>query len=392
MPDPAGAAAVGPSEGSKEHGTEEVRVSTLELFFDLVFVFTITQLTAVLAQNPSAEGLLRVSVMLVVIWWMYGGYAWLTNVVAPDRVTYQLLLLGGMAAFLVVSLAVPTAFGDGGVEFGLAYLLVVLIHAGLFTRSQVGGAATAIFTVAPLNIGAAVMITAAGIFGGVARDVLWGLAVAVILLPSLRPPDPRFEINPTHFVERHGLVVIVALGESVVAVGIGASAHELSLGLVSIAVLGLCLTACLWWSYFGEGEDQRALEAMLATPPSERPWRALNAFYHWHLLILLGIVALASALEQAIGHASDPLSFGRSLALGGGTAIFLIGDSLFRRTLSIGRPGWRLLAATLAMATLALGTEFSALAQLAALFASLAVCLGLELAAKGSAAPGAARA
>src|SRR3954453_23714985 len=119
----------------------ELRVSTLELFFDLVFVFTITQLTAVLAGRPTGIGLLHVSLMLVVIWWMYGGYAWLTNVVSPDRFAYQLLVLGGMAAFLVLSLAVPTAFSGGGVAFGLAYLVVILIHAGLFIRSQVGASA-----------------------------------------------------------------------------------------------------------------------------------------------------------------------------------------------------------------------------------------------------------
>jgi low temperature requirement protein LtrA len=285
-----------------------------------------------------------------------------------------------MAGFLVLSLAVPTAFGDGGVAFGLAYLLVVLVHAGLFTRSQAGASATAILKVAPLNVAAALMITAAGIAGGAARGVLWGLALAVILLPSLRPPDPRFEINPTHFVERHGLVVIVALGESVVAVGIGASAHSLSVGLVSIAVLGLGLTAGLWWSYFGQDEDRRALQAMVSAPNRDRPRLALRGFYHWHLLILLGIVALASALERAIGHAADPLSFARSLALAGGVAVFLLGDALFRNTLSIGRPAWRLLAAALALATLPLGTELSAVTQLAALFAAVSACLALEFA------------
>src|SRR4051794_15031644 len=201
-------------------GREEARVSTLELFFDLVFVFTITQLTAVLARHPDGLGALHVGLMLVVIWWMYGGYAWLTNVVAPDRVAYQLLLLGGMAAFLVISLAIPTAFGSGGVAFGLAYLVVIAIHAGLFTRSQVGASGTAILRVAPLNFVAALAIVGAGIAGGTGRAILWGIAVAVIILPSLRPPDPRFEIAPGHFVERHGLVVIVALGESVVAVGV----------------------------------------------------------------------------------------------------------------------------------------------------------------------------
>ena len=360
-------------------GQDEVRVSTLELFFDLVFVFTITQLTAVLAHHPTGEGILRVSLMLVVIWWMYGGYAWLTNVVAPDRVAYQLLLLGGMSAFLVISLAVPTAFGSGGVAFGLAYLVVILIHAGLFTRSQAGASAAAILRVAPLNLAAALAIVAAGIAGGAARGVLWAVAVAVILLPSLRPPDPRFEITPSHFVERHGLVVIVALGESVVAVGIGASGHALTVGLVSVAVLGLGLTACLWWTYFGEGQDEKAREAMMSAPRGKRPWLALNGFYHWHLLILLGVIALASALERAIELPLDSLSLARSMALGGGVACFLIGDVLFRRTLSIGEPRWRLVAAALALATVPLGPEVSAVAQLASLFGAVLTCLTLEM-------------
>jgi low temperature requirement protein LtrA len=181
-------------------GREGARVSTLELFFDLVFVFTITQLTSVLNHHPDGGGLVRVLLLLVVIWWMYGGYAWLTNVVAPDRLLYQLLLLSGMAAFLVISLAVPTAFAGGGVAFGIAYVVVILIHSGLFTRSQAGGSAAAILKVAPLNLVAGVAIVAAGIAGGTARWVLWGLALAVIVLPSLRPPDPRFEIAPQHFV------------------------------------------------------------------------------------------------------------------------------------------------------------------------------------------------
>jgi low temperature requirement protein LtrA len=316
--------------------------------------------------------------MLVVIWWMYGGYAWLTNVVAPDRRAYQLLLLSGMAAFLVISLAVPDAFGSSGVAFGVAYVVVVLIHAGLFTRSE-GESAAAIFNVARYNLAAGMSIVAAGIVGGAGRWVLWGLALAVILLPSLRPPDPRFEINASHFVERHGLVVIVALGESVVAVGIGASAHSLTVGLVSVAVLGLALTACLWWTYFGEGEDERARQAMASAPRARRGWLALNGFYHWHLFLLLGVIALASALEQAIGHSGEPLSFARSLALGGGVALFFVGDALFRRTLSIGELRWRLLAAALALATVPLGPEIAAVAQLACLVAFVLACLLMEL-------------
>jgi low temperature requirement protein LtrA len=323
--------------------------------------------------------------MLIVIWWMYGGYAWLTNLVAPDRALYQALLLGGMAAFLVLSLAVPKAFGDNGVAFGLAYLVIVLIHAGLFTRTQRGEPGTAIFRVARWTLLAALSIIAAGIVGGSGRWILWTLAVAVILLPSFRPP-PGFDIAPNHFVERHGLVVIVALGESVVAVGIGASHQSLTAGLVAVAMLGLALSACLWWTYFGEGEDERALQAMVDCPRDRRGWLALNGFYHWHLFILLGIIALASALEQAIAHPGDPLSFARSLELGGGVALFFVGDALFRRTLSIGALRWRLSAAALALLTVALGPEIAAVAQLAGLLAFVSVCLLLELRARAPAA------
>src|SRR4051794_31236664 len=129
---------VGEAESARRPGRgeqrEEARVSTLELFFDLVFVFTITQLTTVLAHHPSGSGVLRVVLMLVVIWWMYGGYAWLTNVVAPDRIAYQLLLLGGMAAFLILSLAIPPAVAGGGVAFWGGFPGVVLLHLGLFWR------------------------------------------------------------------------------------------------------------------------------------------------------------------------------------------------------------------------------------------------------------------
>ena len=363
---------------TRQDPADDVRVSTLELFFDLVFVFTITQLTSVLARHPNAGGLSRVLLLLVVIWWMYGGYAWLTNLVAPDRFGYQLLLLGGMASFFVLSLAVPSAFAGAGVAFGAAYLVVVLIHAGLFTRSRRGASAVAILRVAPLNLAAALAILAAGLAGGAARWVLWGVAAALILLPSLRPPDPRFELAPNHFVERHGLVVIVALGESVVAAGIGARGHHLTVGLTVVALLGLALSACLWWTSFGRDEDALALAAMIRASRPERARLALRAFYHWYLLILLGIVAAASSLQRAIGRPFAGLSTGHALALGGGVACFMAGNALFRRTLGIGSQRWRVVAGLLALASVPIGHAASAVAQLGTIVAALVLCLAAE--------------
>jgi low temperature requirement protein LtrA len=316
--------------------------------------------------------------MLVLIWWMYGGYVWLTNAVAPDRATYRLLLLGGMAAFLVVSLAIPHAFEGDGLVFGLGYLAVISVHAWMFTRSQAGGAALAILRVAPFNFVIAGLLVIGGALGGGWEYALWGAAVAVIVPMAIRPLSSDFLISASHFVERHGLVVIVALGESVVAVGIGASGHALTAGLLAVAVLGLALSACLWWVYFGENDDERAREAMSATPIPDRPALALRAFYDWHLLMLLGIIAIAAGLEHAIAHPSAELSGGRAVALSGGAAVFLLGDALFRREMGLAQMRWRLAAAALALATIPLGDAISAIAQLIGLLLALAACLAIE--------------
>src|SRR3954453_14543269 len=156
---------------------DDVNVSTLELFFDLVFVFTITQLTAVLAHEMSVKGAFQVVLMLGVIWWMYSGYVWLTNAVRTDRAERRALLLGGMGAYLVLALAIPHAFGDGGVAFAIAYAVVVGVHAGLFARTTNAETFRAVAGIAPFNFASAALVLAGGFAGATAQYVLWGLAV-----------------------------------------------------------------------------------------------------------------------------------------------------------------------------------------------------------------------
>jgi low temperature requirement protein LtrA len=356
---------------------EGVRVTTLELFFDLVFVFTITQLTAVLVHEPNGESLGQIALMLTAIWWMYGGFAWLTNAVTPNRTALRMPLLAGMAAFFVISLTIPTAFSGDGVVFACAYLAVIIIHAALYTQSATWSVAS-VWSFTRMNLLTAALILAGAIIGGGWQYVLWGLAILpFVITPAMVPEDSGW-IRPSHFVERHGLVVIVALGESVVAVGIGASGLEISAELLLVAVLGLALSAELWWVYF-VGDDEEAEGALLAMRPTKREFIAANAAYYWaHLLLLLGIVADAAGLEHAIGHAFDPLEFALALALGGGTALYLVGHALFRLFLGLRFRPWRGLAALLALATIPLGTEGSALAQLAVLVAALGICLVVE--------------
>jgi low temperature requirement protein LtrA len=353
------------------------RVSTLELFFDLVFVFTITQLTAVLSDDPTPRGLLRVVLMLGVIYWMYGGYAWLTNAVATDRVARRLLLLGGMAGFLILALAIPRAFSGGGVAFGLAYLVIVSVHTGLYTRTPVAHTIRALVRLAPFNLVTALLVLAAVLVGGTAEYVLWAAAFALEWVTPRLAGMGGFRIAPAHFVERHGLVVIIALGESIVAIGIGAADLTVDLPLATMAVFGLLLAACLWAVYFG-GDDTRAERALAATPEDRRGWLAIQAFGYWHLLMLLGIIAMAAGLKDVIGHAFDHLDLAHALMLSGGVALFLVGDVLFRRSLRIGRGYGRAAAAALALATIPLGLTVSALVQLVALVVVLAGALLAE--------------
>jgi low temperature requirement protein LtrA len=357
------------------------RVTTLELFFDLVFVFTLTQLTTVLFESPNGRGLLEVVLMLVVIWWMYGGYAWLTNAVRADTASRRLLLFAAMGAYFVLALSVPKAFDGAGLAFGIAYLLIVLIHAALFTQSTAASVVTAILSLAPYNVAAALVVVAGGAAGGTLQYALWALAGAFEWLTPMIRGTSGFLVGPAHFVERHGLVVIVAIGESVVAVGIGAAGLPVDADLVLSALLGLALSAGLWWSYFGVDEDA-AERALAAAPMAARPGLAIEAFGYWHLPILLGVIGVATALKTATGQAFDALPDALAIALGGGAAIFLLGEALYRRTLAIGGDAARAVTALLALATIPIGTGIAAMAQLAVL-----VCLFVALLAATPSAP-----
>lgn len=358
------------------HGRGE-RVSTLELFFDLVFVFTITQLTAVLARHPNGRGLAQVAIMLGLIWWMYGGYAWLTNAVAPDSVDRRLLLFGGMAAYLVLALSIPRSFSSSGLAFGLSYLAIVSVHAALFLRTSSASVFRAVLGIAPFNGVSALVVLAGGIVGGTLQYALWAAAVVLEWITPYLIDDSGFEVKPAHFVERHGLVVIIALGESVVAVGIGAAGLHVNLSLVGVALLGLLLSACLWWLYFG-GDDERAERALLAASAKRRPRLAVEAFGHWHLALLLGVIAVASALRRSTGHAFASLSFAHALALAGGVALFLAGDVGFRSTLGIAGGRWRTVAAVVALTTIPLGTSGAAAFQIGTLVVLLVAAFAVE--------------
>src|SRR5215211_3332075 len=196
---------------------EDESVTTLELFFDLVFVFTLTQLTARLSESASSERLKQAFLIFIILFWMYGGYVWLTNSVPPVTPGRQLLLIAGMAAFLICALAIPNAFRDTGLAFGIGYLIVIIVHGFMYVRAV--GSKAARFV--PMNFLSAAMVIAAGFASGPARYVFWILAIAVHVITSFLGTGLRFELRVSHFAERHGLLLLVALGESIIALGAG---------------------------------------------------------------------------------------------------------------------------------------------------------------------------
>src|SRR6266540_1585425 len=255
----------------RELPVDDSRATSLELFFDLVFVFTLTQLTALLATSLSWQRLLQAFLIFIVLFWMYGGYVWLTNSVPPVTAARQLLLIAGMAAFLICALAIPNAFATSGLAFGIGYLIVIIVHSFMYVRAV--GLKVARFV--PMNFLAAGAIIAAGFVGGYARYLLWIAAIGFHVVTSFLGTGLRFELRVSHFVERHGLLLLVALGESIVAIGAGGL--ELTVRFTLAAVLGLILTAALWWIYFARDEEV-ARETMLARPNPEQLRQALGAF------------------------------------------------------------------------------------------------------------------
>ena len=365
-----GAAAAGPPAEPPDPTTSTaeapLRVSTLEIFFDLVFAFTLTQLTSVLAGRLSWLTVGQVLLVFGLLWWMYGAYAWLTNSRPPVHTAERIGLLAGMAGFLIVGIAIPRGFGSYAVVLGLGYLLVVLVHAFLYYRVN-----TNIIRVAPFNIASALLVITAGLLHGpggtasVAAYLLWIAALGVQLgSPLVVHPAGLFQLQPAHFVERHSALLIVAIGESVAAVGIGAAGPVSRLRgtdwrLLAIALLGLVVAAALWWMVFGSGDDERAEQVLTWASSARRPATALSAFFYGFIPLLLGLVGLAAGVLIAVRLAGSSGgsggSAGQSAVLACGAALFLGGNAAIRWHLRIGPTWLRTLAAALALATVAVG-------------------------------------
>jgi low temperature requirement protein LtrA len=276
--------------------------------------------------------MLKAAALLTVLWSSWASYSWLTNAVpAEEVIPARLVIFCAMAAMFVVSLAVPGAFGHYGVLFGSAYLVVQLLHQLLYVLATGGDPEQhrAVLRLAPgLVVGPALLIVA-GFLDGFAQGALWAVALAVSYGVAFVRSVSGFRVHAGHFAERHGLVVIIALGESIVAVGVGASGVGLGTSVLVAAVLGIVLAAALWWAYFDLA--MLTVERRLsAAQGEERVKLARDSYSSLHIPMVAGIIFSALGIEQTLAHVGEPLSTIPAVALCGGVALYLLGHNAFR--------------------------------------------------------------
>jgi low temperature requirement protein LtrA len=361
----------------------EQRVTPIELFFDLVFVYTITQVTTLMSEELTWRGLGRGLLVLAALWWGWTGYAWLTNMLEPEDGLARAGMFCGMGAMLAAALAVPGAFGREAVLFGAAFLLVRLFNLLLYVIAgkREPQFRRAIVRFAPTASIGPILILGAGFLDGTAQTVLWVTAIVALYSGPLIDRGKGWQISPAHFAERYGLIVIIALGESIVAIGIAASGVDLTAAVIMAAVLGLAVIAALWWAYFDVfavlGEQQLA-----RTTGADRARLARDNYSYLHMPMIAGIVLFALGLKITIHDVGEPLATLPAVALCGGLSLYYLVHVVMRvrlvafiRRRTDERPGWigpgRLVAM---IATLACIPAAVVLPALAALGLVAAVC------------------
>jgi low temperature requirement protein LtrA len=358
---------------------EEERVMPLELFFDLVFVLAITQCTALMSHDPTWEGLAQGMLVLGVLWWSWVGYAWLTSVVEPEEGAVRFAIFSAMAAFLIVAICVPEAFDDLALEFALAYGVVRAAHIALFLLASRDDAALRKSTIGlagstAIGVG---LLVAASFLDGVEQGGVWALALALDMAGPYFFGTEGWRLMPSHFAERHGLIIIIALGESIVAIGVGANAH-LSLGIAAAAVLGIGLAAAMWWIYFDVVALVSARRLMRARRGRELNALARDSYSYLHFPMVAGVVLVALGLKKTLGNVEDPLETVPAFALVGGIAAYLLGlvGFRFRHIHTVNRHRLVLGLAFLALLPAAVGVP--ALAVLAAVTVVLWAMIAYE--------------
>jgi len=347
---------------------ERESVKPLELFFDLVFVIGFTQCTALMAAQPDWSGIGHGMLVLAMLWWAWAGFAWLTSLIEPEEGSVRLLMFAAMAVLLIVALSVPQAFGDRALSFAIAYGAVRLGHIALYliaSRYKPGFGRWVLGYAANTTVVIGLLVGGAFVGGGV-QVTLWVTAVVLDWVGPATFGVNDWRLVPSHFAERHNLVIILALGESIVALGVGAEV-DLTAQVVVAAVLGLGLASALWWIYFDVVALVTERRLMRAAEGRERNALARDSYSYLHFPMVAGIVLAALGLEETLLHVVNPLDAVHAFTLLGGTAIYLLAHVGLRfrnaRTINIER----LILAVSLLALIPVSANFSALVTIGAL-------------------------
>jgi len=373
-----------------EQPAAERRVTALELFFDLVFVFALTQVTALMAADPTWLGLLRGMAVLTVLWWAWVAYVWVGTTTDAEGGVARIVMLAAMGFMFLTALAAPGAFGqlgdvaggsrDQALLFGATYLAVRVMHIVLFRviGRDNPGVGAAVARLAPgLLLGATLILVAAFLPPGLPHGLLWALAIAVDVGAPLVAGTQGWELSPHHFAERHGLVIIIALGESLVALGVGVSGQLYDFRTIVAVLIGFVSVACLWWLYF----DVVAIAAerrLASVDVALRNTLARDSYNYLHLPMVAGIVLLALGLKKSFADVDSGLKLVASFALFGGVALYLVGHLLFRRRNMGSWNVQRAVVAVVLLACIPLGVVLPAWASLVILMSVLLALVTYE--------------
>ena len=361
------------------HEESERRTSYVELFFDLVFVYAITQVATLLAGDTSTGGFVRSAVVLFLLYWAWGGYAWMTNAIDVDSVGVRIAYLVAMAGSFAMALAVPHAYDTQGIWFVLPLFFVRAMHVGLYMwglRTDPAHQA-AVRKLAPWFLLAPAVAVVGGLVDDPARTWIWLVAIAIDVAGALNVADAGFRVSPSHFAERYALFVIIALGESIVAIGAGATELPRDATFALAVAVAFAGVAALWWAYFEF--PARAMDRTLhRTPPEQRGPMARDVFSFFHFPIVLGIIFIAVASKKTLEHPAEPLSEAGRWALGLGVALYLLGFALGRFR-AIRRIAWeRLLGGAAALVCALALDDVDAVAVLAVVVVILVAVTALE--------------
>ena len=359
---------------------EEKRTGFIELFFDLVFVFAFTQVTTLVLEDTSAAGFARAALVLALVWWAWTAYAWLTDAIDIENVPTRLFIFGAMLGAFFMALAVPSAFADEAAWFAVAYFAVRVLHIALYLWGVRHDPVqlVAVARLARWFLIAPTIALVGGFVDDPARTALWLLSLAVDVIGTLFASRSAagWVVSASHFAERHALIVIIALGESIVAVGLAAEGlpEDATYALaVSVALAG---AAAAWWAYFDF--VQLAAERALARAGERRGAIARDVYSFLHYPIVLGVVLLAVAAKKTLGAPSEPLADGGRAALALGFSVFLLGFVLIRWRL-VRRVAWERVAAAAVVVALVLVLEDAAALTLLSLsVVALVVALAVE--------------